>query len=251
MHQLFNIFKLGTKITPYQKKEGSKKEQVTKMFDSIAHSYDFLNHFLSLGIDIMWRKKAVKEISKIKPQYILDIATGTGDLAIECAKLKPKKIIGVDISNNMLNVGRTKILKKGLSDLIDMKNGDSENLSFEDNKFDAITAGFGVRNFENLDKGLNELYRVLNQEGKIVILEPSEPKSFPFKQIYLVYFNTILPMLGKVFSKDSSAYTYLPNSVAAFPCGNEFVQKLKKAGFKNAKHTPLTFGIAALYTGTK
>jgi demethylmenaquinone methyltransferase/2-methoxy-6-polyprenyl-1,4-benzoquinol methylase len=242
---------LGTKITPYQKKEGSKKEQVTKMFDSIAHSYDFLNHFLSLGIDIMWRKKAVKEISKIKPQYILDIATGTGDLAIECAKLKPKKIIGVDISNNMLNVGRTKILKKGLSDLIDMKNGDSENLSFEDNKFDAITAGFGVRNFENLDKGLNELYRVLNQEGKIVILEPSEPKSFPFKQIYLVYFNTILPMLGKVFSKDSSAYTYLPNSVAAFPCGNEFVQKLKKAGFKNAKHTPLTFGIAALYTGTK
>lgn len=221
------------------------------MFDSIAHSYDFLNHFLSLGIDIMWRKKAVKEISKIKPQYILDIATGTGDLAIECAKLKPKKIIGVDISNNMLNVGRTKILKKGLSDLIDMKNGDSENLSFEDNKFDAITAGFGVRNFENLDKGLNELYRVLNQEGKIVILEPSEPKSFPFKQIYLVYFNTILPMLGKVFSKDSSAYTYLPNSVAAFPCGNEFVQKLKKAGFKNAKHTPLTFGIAALYTGTK
>ena len=242
---------MGTKITPYQQKEGSKKEQVTKMFDSIAHSYDFLNHFLSLGIDIIWRKRAVKEISKIKPNYILDIATGTGDLAIECAKLNPKKIIGVDISNNMLNVGRTKISKKGLESLIDMQNGDSENLSFDDQKFDAITAGFGVRNFENLDKGLSELYRVLNKGGKIAILEPSEPKTFPFKQIYLIYFNKLLPFVGKIFSKDSSAYTYLPNSVAAFPSGEEFVEKLKKAGFKKAKHTPLTFGIAALYTGTK
>ena len=251
MHKLIKIKKLGTKITPYLEKEGSKKEQVTKMFDSIAHSYDFLNHFLSLGIDIIWRKRAVKEIASISPKQILDIATGTGDLAIECARLNPDKIIGVDISNNMLNVGRTKILKRGLDSLIDMQNGDSENLSFEDNKFDAITSGFGVRSFENLDKGLSELYRVLNNNGKIAILEPSEPKRFPFKQVYLIYFNTLLPFLGKIFSKDSSAYTYLPNSVAAFPSGDKFVEKLTKAGFKDAKHTPLTFGIAALYTGTK
>lgn len=242
---------MGTKITPYQKKEGTKKEQVIKMFDSIAQSYDFLNHFLSLGIDIIWRKRAVKEISTGNPKYILDIASGTGDLAIECTKLNPKKIIGVDISNNMLNVGRKKIAKKGLANLIDMQNGDSENLSFEDNTFDAITAGFGVRNFENLDKGLNELFRVLNNDGKIAILEPSEPKTFPFKQLYLIYFNTILPLLGKIFSKDSSAYTYLPNSVAAFPSGDAFLEKLKKAGFKKVKHTPLTFGIAAMYTGIK
>ncbi|MGC6429332.1 MAG: bifunctional demethylmenaquinone methyltransferase/2-methoxy-6-polyprenyl-1,4-benzoquinol methylase UbiE [Flavobacteriales bacterium] len=242
---------MGTKITPYKQKDISKKEQVATMFDAIASRYDFLNHFLSLGIDIIWRNRAIKAIKKSKPKIILDIATGTGDLAISANKLKPNKVIGVDISKNMLNVGRNKISKKGLSNLIDMQYGDCENLNFEENYFDAITAGFGVRNFENLNKGLSELYRVLKKEGQIVILEPSEPKHFPFKQLYLLYFKIVLPLIGKLFSKDQSAYTYLPDSVAAFPSGQKMLDKLKEVGFKNTKHTPLTFGIAAMYTAKK
>lgn len=221
------------------------------MFDAIATRYDFLNHFLSLGIDIIWRKKAVNEIKNLNPKIILDIATGTGDLAISAAKLNPDKIIGVDISNNMLEIGRNKMIKKKLNKLIDMKYGDCEDLPFNNNYFDAITAGFGVRNFENLNKGLTELHRVLNENGKIVILEPSEPKGFPFKYIYLFYFKILLPIVGKLFSKDQSAYTYLPDSVAAFPSGEKMVEELKLAGFKNAKHKPLTFGVAAMYTAYK
>lgn len=242
---------MGTKITPYSKDKTSKKEQVAKMFDAIAGRYDFLNHFLSLGIDIIWRKKAIKEIAKVNPMMILDIATGTGDLAVEACHLNPNKVIGIDISNNMLNVGREKMKKKSLDKIVDMQYGDSENLSFEDNTFDAITAGFGVRNFENLDKGLAEMCRVMKKGGKLAILEPAEPKSFPFKQIYALYFKVILPLLGKLFSKDNSAYTYLPESVAAFPSRESFIKELEKAGFKDPKFKALTFGVAALYTATK
>ena len=245
------ILTLGTKITPYSKDKTSKKEQVAKMFDAIAGRYDFLNHFLSLGIDIVWRKIAVREIAKVNPKMILDIATGTGDLAIETSRLNPSQVIGVDISNNMLDVGREKMKKKSLDKLIDMQYGDSENLSFKDNTFDAVTAGFGVRNFENLDKGLSEMCRVMKVGGKLAILEPAEPKIFPFKQLYGLYFKVILPLLGKLFSKDNSAYNYLPESVAAFPSRDAFIQELEKAGFKEPKYRPLTFGIAALYTATK
>ena len=238
-------------IKPYEKDNTSKKEQVAKMFDNIATRYDFLNHFLSLGIDIIWRKIAVKEIAKVKPKIILDVATGTGDLAIEISTLKPKKIIGIDISNNMLNIGRKKMIKKSLDHLVDMQYGDSESLNFNNNTFDAITAGFGVRNFENLDKGLKEIYRVMKVGGKLAILEPSEPKIFPFKQFYGLYFKIILPLLGKLFSKDNSAYKYLPNSVVEFPSREAFLKELEKAGFKNCKFKPLTFGVAALYTASK
>ena len=242
---------MGTKITPYKNKETSKKAQIAKMFDNIAGSYDFLNHFLSLGIDILWRKRAVIEIGKISPKTILDIATGTGDLAIQASVLKPEKIIGVDISNGMLEVGRKKMRLKKLDSIIEMQYGDSEKLSFEDNSFDAVTAGFGVRNFENLPKGLREMYRVMNKGGKLAILEPSEPSVFPFKQIYNLYFKRILPFIGKLFSKDNAAYNYLPKSVAAFPSGEEFLEELEIAGFKNTRHIKLTFGVAALYTATK
>ena len=242
---------MGTKITPYSKDKTSKKEQVAKMFDTIAGRYDFLNHFLSLGIDIVWRKIAVREIAKVNPKMILDIATGTGDLAIEASRLNPSQVIGVDISYNMLDVGKEKMKKKSLDKLIDMQYGDSENLSFKDNTFDAVTAGFGVRNFENLDKGLSEMCRVMKVGGKLAILEPAEPKIFPFKQLYGLYFKVILPLLGKLFSKDNSAYNYLPQSVAAFPSRNAFIQELEKAGFKEPNYKPLTFGIAALYTATK
>ena len=245
------ILALGTKITPYNKDKTSKKEQIAQMFDAIAGRYDFLNHFLSLGIDIVWRKRAVREIAKVKPKMILDIATGTGDLAVEATRLKPNKVIGIDISNNMLDVGREKMKRKSLDQLVEMRYGDSENLDFEDNTFDAVTAGFGVRNFENLDKGLSEMCRVMKNGGKLAILEPAEPRLFPFKQLYSLYFKVVLPLLGKLFSKDSAAYTYLPQSVAAFPSREEFLKELEKAGFKEAKFKALTFGVAALYTATK
>ena len=241
---------MGTNITPYNK-EASKKVQVAKMFDNIAARYDFLNHFLSLGIDILWRKRAVREIGKISPKTILDIATGTGDLAVEASVLKPTKIVGVDISEGMLDVGRNKMKKNGLDSIIEMQFGDSENLNFEDNSFDAITAGFGVRNFEDLQKGLSEMYRVMNKGGKLAIIEPAEPATFPFKQLYSFYFTIILPFVGKLVSKDNAAYTYLPKSVAAFPSGQAFLKELEIAGFKHPKHIKLTFGIAALYIATK
>lgn len=242
---------MGTKIKPYNEEKSSKKEQIAKMFDAIALNYDFLNHFLSLGIDIYWRKKAVKFIKSNQPKIILDVATGTGDLAVELSKLKPKKIIGVDISEKMLEVGRKKMVKRDIHNFVSMQLGDCENLSFDDNFFDAITAGFGVRNFENLGKGLSEMQRVMKNGGKLAILEPAEPVNFPLKQLYGIYFKSLLPFIGKLFSKDNSAYSYLPASVSAFPSRDEFVNELKKVGFKNASYTPLTFGVAIMYTATK
>ena len=242
---------MGTKITPYKNKKENKKAQVAKMFDNIAARYDFLNHFLSLGIDILWRKRAVREIGKISPKRILDIATGTGDLAVEASVLEPTKIIGIDISEGMLDVGRKKMIANGLDSIIELQFGDSENLPFDDNSFDAVTAGFGVRNFEDLPKGLSEMCRVMNEGGKLAVLEPTEPTTFPFKQLYSLYFKWALPFVGKLISKDNSAYNYLPKSVAAFPSGQAFLKELEIAGFRHPQHIKLTFGIAALYIATK
>ncbi len=233
-------------VKPYNE-QGSKKEQVEKMFDNISHKYDFLNHFLSLGMDILWRRKAVSYIRKIQPKIIIDIATGTGDFAIESAKLKPDKIIGIDISDGMLQIGKQKIQNKKLENLISMQKGDSENLPFPENYADAITVGFGVRNFENLNKGLSEIYRILKPGGIVAILEPAIPKQFPMKQLFNLYFKKILPTIGKWFSKDHSAYEYLPKSVEAFPNGNDFLNICKKNHFINTKWIPLTFGICSLY----
>jgi len=238
-------------VVPYKDKSDAKKKQVAEMFDNISGNYDFLNHFLSLGIDIRWRKKAIKLLQKDNPKTILDIATGTGDFAIEALKLNPDKVIGVDISEGMLNVGREKMKKKGFADIIDMQSGDSENLHFDDQFFDAAIVAFGVRNFENLEKGLAEMNRVLKSGSKAVILEFSKPTIFPFKQLYNLYFRWILPSVGKLVSKDDAAYTYLPESVKEFPYGKEFLSILEKTGFKNVKCIPLTLGISSIYIGEK
>jgi len=238
-------------VTPYKDQTTSKKEQVATMFNNIAPKYDFLNQLLSMGIHKGWRRKAVNLLKEVKPKNILDIATGTGDFAIEAMKLSPDKVVGVDISEGMLKIGVEKINKLGLQNKIELKLGDSENLPFADNSFDAITVGFGVRNFENLEKGINDIYRVLNKNGMIAILEFSKPQAFPIKQIYHFYFRYITPAIGKLFSKDSSAYTYLPESVKAFPAGEDFLNVLKKAGFKDAKAIPVTFGVASIYTAKK
>ncbi len=238
-------------VTPYQT-ENSKKEQVAEMFNNISGTYDFLNHFLSLGIDIIWRRKAIRELTAIHPQTILDVATGTGDFAFESISiLKPKKIIGVDISKGMLAIADKKIRERNLGDVFSVQLGDSEGLNFEDNTFDAITVAFGVRNYENLEKGLADMLRVLKPSGKIVILEFSKPKNFPVKQGYNFYFKYITPFFGRLFSKDKKAYTYLPESVAAFPDGQTFTSLMEKVGYKNTKHRALTFGISAIYTGIK
>ena len=238
-------------VLPYKDKDTSKKEQIAAMFNSISGKYDFLNHFLSLGIDILWRKRAVRLLKKHQPKLILDIATGTGDFAIEALSLNPEKIIGVDISEGMLSVGREKLIKKNLTDKIELLNGDSEVLPFEDNFFDAVIVSFGVRNFENLEKGLSDMLRVLKPGGKVVILEFSKPKSFPFKQIYQFYFQWILPKIGKLISKNHAAYTYLPDSVEAFPDGDDFLNILNKIGFQKNQCTPLTLGISSIYSGSK
>lgn len=242
---------MGTKVKPYKNSDLSKKVQVAKMFDNISEKYDFLNHFLSLGIDVGWRKKVVKLIEKQNPESILDIATGTGDLAIMMANLKAKKIVGLDLSEGMLAVGKEKIAAKKLDNLISMVQGDSENLPFNDNHFDAITVAFGVRNFENLDKGLAEILRVLKPKGKLVILEFSKPQGFIIKSLYGFYSNYILPLFGKLISKDKSAYTYLPESVAAFPYGDAFNEILKNIGFKAIENQPVSFGIATIYAASK
>ena len=238
-----------TKVTPYNNTE-TKKNQVTKMFDNIAGSYDFLNHTLSLGMDNIWRKIAIKKLNN-KPATILDIATGTGDFAISASKYTNANITGIDISQGMLDVGVEKITKKGLSNRIQLQLADSEKLPFQNNSYDAITAGFGVRNFEDLNKGLSEMYRTLKSGGKVAILEPSEPTHFPLKQFYNLYFHHILPFIGGIISKDKNAYTYLPDSVSAFPSGNDFLTELDKVGFKECKHIPLTFGIVSLYIAIK
>ncbi|MFT6882338.1 MAG: demethylmenaquinone methyltransferase/2-methoxy-6-polyprenyl-1,4-benzoquinol methylase [Marinoscillum sp.] len=238
-------------VVPYKDKQGSKKEQVATMFDNISGKYDFLNHFLSLGIDIAWRKKAIKQLRDDHPKQILDIATGTGDFAIEALALNPDKVTGVDISEGMLSVGREKVIKRKLDHKIELLSGDSEELQFDDNKFDAVIVSFGVRNFENLEKGLKDMYRVLKPGGKTVILEFSKPKRFPFKQIYQFYFKWILPKIGSTISKDQAAYTYLPESVRAFPDGDQFLDILEKVGFKNTQCKALTLGISSIYIGTK
>ena len=238
-----------TKVTPYNNTE-TKKKQVTQMFDKIAGSYDFLNHTLSFGMDNIWRKIAIKKLSN-NPATILDIATGTGDFAISASKYTNATITGIDISQGMLDVGVEKINKKGLTNRIQLQLADSENLPFQDNSYDAITAGFGVRNFEDLNKGLSEMYRTLKSGGKVAILEPSEPTNFPLKQFYNLYFHHILPLIGGIISKDKNAYTYLPDSVSAFPSGKDFLTELDKVGFKESKHIPLTFGIVSLYIAIK
>jgi len=238
-------------VLPYKEKEAGKKEQVAEMFDNISHRYDFLNHFLSLGIDILWRKKAIRQLEKDQPKLILDIATGTGDFAIEALALNPDKVIGVDISSGMLDYGKKKMMKKGLEDKIELQMGDSEKLLFQDNNFDAVIVSFGVRNFENLVKGLTDMHRVLKPGGKTVIVEFSRPTMFPMKQLYSFYFKYILPVIGKLISKDQDAYTYLPESVDAFPDGQKFLDILKQVGFKNTVCKPLTFGISSIYIGQK
>ncbi len=238
-------------VTPYQDKDRSKKEQVEEMFDNIAPTYDFLNHFLSMGIDKTWRKKAVDSIAPISPRVILDLATGTGDFAVESLRLKPASVIGFDISDLMMDVGRQKAQKLKVSDVLQFQKGDSEQMPFEDNKFDAITVGFGVRNFEHLEKGLSEMYRVLRPGGRVAILEVAKPRQAPMRQLYGIYFHYILPMVGRLFSKDVRAYTYLPESVTVFPEGEDFVAILKKTGFGKVHYQPLTFGICAFYTCEK
>ncbi len=238
-------------VVPYNEETISKKEQVAKMFNNISHRYDFLNHFLSLGIDKLWRKQAINLLRPHNPKLILDVATGTGDFAIQAMVLNPDKIIGVDISTGMLNVGREKIRARKLESKIELLEGDSEKLPFEENKFDAITVAFGVRNFENLELGLHEIRRVLKPEGMLVVLEFSKPRSFPFKQLYNFYFKSILPSVGRMVSADKSAYTYLPASVEAFPDGDGFIQVLHRVGFNKTQCRTLTFGISSIYTGTK
>ncbi len=242
---------MGQIVTPYKNQTTSKKEQVATMFNNIAPKYDFLNQLLSLGIHKGWRKKTIKLLQPTKPKLILDIATGTADFAIEAMKLNPEKVIGVDISEGMLKLGFEKINKLNLQNKISLQLADSENLPFAENSFDAITVGFGVRNFENLEKGIENIYRVLNNNGTLAVLEFSKPRNFPIKQLYYFYSKFITPTVGKLFSKDSSAYTYLPESVKAFPDGEDFLNVLKKAGFKETKAIPLTFGIASIYIGKK
>ena len=238
-------------VTPYKDSGHQKKQQVEQMFDNIAPKYDFLNHFLSLGIDKLWRKKAIRILSAFKSDYLLDVATGTGDFAIAASKLKPGKIVGYDLSEQMLNVGRAKVKRLGLENVIEFQKGDSEAMPFADNQFDAITVAFGVRNFENLENGLAEFLRVLKPEGIVVILEFSKPKYFPMKQFYSFYFFGILPLIGRMVSKDSSAYSYLPESVMAFPDDHKFLSVLQRIGFSKTKQKRLTFGIATIYTAQK
>jgi len=229
-----------------------KKTAVESMFDSIAWRYDFLNHFLSFGIDRLWRRKAIKIISKTyKNPDILDVATGTGDLAIAAMRLNPKKITGIDISQKMLNIGIEKIARKGYSERIELIQADSENIPFDDNLFDVAMVAFGVRNFSDPVKGLTEMNRVICCNGMIVVLEFSKPSAFPFRPIYNFYFRNILPFFGKLFSKDKAAYNYLPDSVMKFPDNEEFLKLLHSAGFSEGRQIKLTGGVASIYTGIK
>jgi demethylmenaquinone methyltransferase/2-methoxy-6-polyprenyl-1,4-benzoquinol methylase len=238
-------------VTPYKSSSDGKKKQVQDMFNNIAPKYDFLNHSLSLGIDKIWRRRAIKLLKSLDAPEILDIATGTGDLAIASLRIKPKRVVGLDLSAEMLKVGKEKIQKRNLSHIISMVEGDSEKLPFKDEEFDAATVAFGVRNFENLHKGLVEINRVLKAGGKFVVLEFSNPSTFPFKQIFKFYSTRILPWWGGLLSNDKAAYTYLPESVAAFPEGEAFVAELNKAGFKSLRVWRQTFGVATIYFAEK
>ena len=243
---------MSKQITPYKESTLGKKEQVTQMFDNISGNYDGLNRVISMGIDVKWRKKVVALVSAQKPETVLDIATGTGDLAIMMAEATAAtKIIGLDLSVGMLEVGKKKIADKNLTDKIEMVVGDSENIPYPDNYFDAITVSFGIRNFETLEKGLAEIYRVLKPGGIFVILETSVPTKFPFKQGYAFYTKLILPLIGKIFSKDNQAYGYLSESAANFTFGEAMNNILRKISFIDCKAMPQTFGVATIYTATK
>lgn len=240
-----------TVVTPYGSEAG-KKAEVEQMFDRIAPRYDLLNRVLSLGIDVWWRKRAIGYLKPAQPAVILDVATGTADVAILLAKiLKPRQVIGIDIANQMLELGRGKIAAQGLSDVISLETGDSERLRFSDASFDAVTVAFGVRNFENLEKGLSEMCRVLRPGGRVVILEFSKPHIFPIKQCYNAYFKYVLPLIGRLTSRDMRAYTYLFESVQVFPEGSQFTEILTKTGFQNPICERLTLGICSIYTATK
>jgi len=236
---------------PYKDSDLGKKEQVAKMFDNISSKYDNLNRVISFGIDVKWRKKILKMVALKNPDTILDIATGTGDLAILLANTNAKKIIGLDISEGMLEVGKQKIAHKNLTDKIEMVLGDSEKIPYEDNSFDVVTVAFGIRNFEDLEKGLAEILRVLKPGGLFVILETSVPEKFPFKQGYKFYTKNILPIIGKLFSKDKVAYQYLCDSASIFPYGEKLNNILQKIGFIEVKHLPQTFGVATIYSASK
>ncbi|CEN43963.1 bifunctional demethylmenaquinone methyltransferase/2-methoxy-6-polyprenyl-1,4-benzoquinol methylase UbiE [Capnocytophaga canis] len=243
---------MSDKITPYKNSTEGKKKQVAQMFDSISGTYDGLNRVISWGSDIKWRKFVVEKVAELRPQKVLDVATGTGDLAIALTEIDGVKVVGLDISEGMLTVGREKIAKKQLSNRVELILGDSENLPFADNYFDAVTVAFGVRNFENLEKGLSEIFRVIRPGGRLVVLETSVPEKFPFRQGYFAYTKFVMPLIGKVFSKDRSAYTYLSKSASAFPYGKKFKTILEKIGFANTKYYPKTLGgVATIYVGNK
>jgi demethylmenaquinone methyltransferase/2-methoxy-6-polyprenyl-1,4-benzoquinol methylase len=239
-------------VVPEKDSDLSKKEQVAGMFDSIAYRYDFLNRFLSAGIDIRWRKKAINLLKPLNPQYILDVATGTADVAIMMTNsLKPNKIVGIDISDGMLAFGRKKIEKLALTNTIELLNGDSETINFPNNTFDAVTVAFGVRNFQNLEKGLSEIYRVLKPGGKLVVLEFSKPKGFGVSKVYQLYMNVVAPGVGKLFSKNRNAYKYLDESIKKFPEGKNFTGILDQLGYRNTYCKPLSLGICSIYCGDK
>ena len=238
-------------VNPYKDSDQSKREQVERMFDTISKEYDGLNRVISFGIDVKWRKKVVNKVAATKPKRILDVATGTGELAINLAKTDAEEIIGLDISAGMLSVGKEKVAAKNLDDRIKMVQGDSENLPFEDDYFDAITVAFGIRNFETLEKGLAEILRVLKPGGIFVILETSVPTKFPFKQGYGLYTKTLLPLIGRVFSKDRDAYGYLSESASVFPYGEKLNNILRKTGFTHVEANPQTMGVATIYSASK
>ena len=243
---------LDKKVTPYKDSTLNKKQQVEKMFDAISDNYDGLNRVISFGTDIKWRKKVLAIIINHQPESILDIATGTGDLAIKFAeKTSATKIIGLDLSEGMLSIARKKVADTELKNTIEFIKGDSEALPFKDNMFDAITVSFGIRNFENLEKGLSEVLRVIKPKGLLIILETSVPTKFPFKQGYQFHSKTVLPLIGKLFSKDKVAYNYLSESASVFPYGEKLNNILRKIGFINVINKPQTFGVATIYTATK
>ncbi|MGE7773895.1 bifunctional demethylmenaquinone methyltransferase/2-methoxy-6-polyprenyl-1,4-benzoquinol methylase UbiE [Chitinophaga caseinilytica] len=240
------------KVVPFEGSKLSKKEQMASMFNDIAGRYDFMNHFMSLGIDVWWRKVALRKLKPLAPKSLLDVATGTGDVAIMAQRmLAPDHITGIDISEGMLEIGREKVAKAGFSDKITLQTGDSETISFPDATFDAITAAFGVRNFENLAKGLGEMCRVLKPGGMAVILEFSNPTAFPVKQLYNFYFRYITPTIGKLVARNKAAYSYLPSSVKEMPQGQEMCDILKKVGFQDVTCKTLTFGICSVYCATR
>ncbi len=242
---------MAKKVIPYKDSELGKKEQVTQMFDTISGNYDDLNRVISFGIDVKWRRRVVNLLKAKKPKNILDIATGTGDLAINLTQTGAEKIVGLDISPGMLDVGRKKVRKKNMEGTIEMVVGDSENLPFEKNSFDAVTVAFGVRNFETLEKGLFEIHRVLRPKGTFIVLETSIPTKTPFKQGYRLYTKYILPIIGRIFSKDNAAYGYLSESASVFPHGEDFNNILRKIGFIDVENRPQTMGVASIYIATK